>query len=164
MPVQLDDLDLRLLRELQRSNQLPVSELADRVHSSPATCIRRVKRMREEGVIVADVSIIDPAMFGKSMTVIVEVTIERERPELIDLFKRSVLKNERILHCYYVTGDADFVLLVHVADMEEYDAIITDLFHDNTNIKQFKSLIAIRKIKSSTHYPVTRYTGAESAR
>lgn len=164
MPVQLDDLDLRLLRELQMSNQLPVSELAERVNSSAATCIRRVRRLREEGVIVADVSIIDPTMLGKSMTVIVEVTIERERPELIDLFKRSVLKNERIQHCYYVTGDADFVLFVHVADMEEYDEIITDLFHDNTNIKQFKSLIAIRKIKSSTQYPVTRYHGTGSPR
>lgn len=157
MGVELDDLDLRLLKELQRSNQLPVSELAERVNSSAATCLRRMKRLRELGVIVADVSIIDPAMVGRSMTVIVEVTIERERPDLIDLFKKSVLRNERILHCYYVTGDADFVLLVHVADMEEYDAIITDLFHDNANIKQFKSLVAIRRIKSSTHYPVTRY-------
>lgn len=158
MSVELDALDLRLLKELQKSNQLPVAELARRVHSSPATCIRRVKRLRESGVIVADVSIIDPAMVGRSMTVIVEVTIERERPDLIDLFKKSVLRNERILHCYYVTGDADFVLIVHVADMEEYDAIITDLFHDNANIKQFKSLVSIRKIKSSTQYPVTRYT------
>lgn len=157
MSVELDELDLRLLKELQQSNQLPVSELAERVNSSPATCLRRVKRLRETGVIVADVSVIDPVMLGRSMTVIVEVTIERERADLIDQFKKSVLRNERILHCYYVTGDADFVLLVHVADMEEYDAIITNLFHDNANIKQFKSLIAIRRIKSSTHYPVTRY-------
>lgn len=158
MAVELDDLDLRLLKELQKSNQVPIAELAERVNSSPATCIRRVKRLREEGVIIADVSIIDPAMVGRSMTVIVEVTIERERPDLIDLFKRSVLKNDRILHCYYVTGDADFVLFVSVTDMEEYDAIITDLFHENANIKQFKSLIAIRKVKSSTQYPVTRYS------
>lgn len=157
MSVELDDLDLRLLKELQRNNLQPVSELAERVNSSPATCLRRVKRLRELGVIVADVSIIDPVMVGRSMTVIVEVTIERERPDLIDQFKKSVLRNERILHCYYVTGDADFVLLVQIADMDEYDAIITDLFHDNTNIKQFKSLVAIRRIKSSTHYQVTRY-------
>jgi len=91
MALQLDDLDLRLLKELQRDNLLPVSELAERVNSSPATCIRRVKRLRTEGVIVADVSIIEPSMIGRTMTVIVEVTIERERPDLIDLFTKSVL-------------------------------------------------------------------------
>ncbi len=159
MTVELDDLDLRILKEMQKDNQLPALELAELVHSSAATCIRRVKRLRKEGVIVADVSIVNPAMLGRSMTMIVEVTIERERPDLIDLFKKSVQKNERILQCYYVTGDADFVLFVNVADMEEYDAIITNLFHDNGNIKQFKSLVAIRKIKDSTCYPVTRYSG-----
>ncbi|SLN75577.1 Lrp/AsnC family transcriptional regulator [Oceanibacterium hippocampi] len=157
MAAKLDELDLRLLGELQQNNQLSMAELAERVNSSPATCIRRVRRLREEKVIIADVSIIDPAALGRTMTVIVEVNIERERADLIELFKKSVLKCDQISHCYYVTGDADFVLFVHVADMEEYDEIISRLFHDNGNIKQFKTLVAIRRVKNSTRFPIRRF-------
>lgn len=154
---ELDDLDRRLLKELQVNNQMPMSELADIVHSSPATCIRRIKRMRDAGIIIADVSIVNPDALGRTMTVIVEVIIERERADLIEAFKRSVLKADQITHCYYVTGDADFVLFIHVANMDEYDQIISKLFHDNANIKQFKTLVAIRRVKQSTGYPTSPF-------
>ncbi len=154
MPVALDDLDRRLLRELQRDNRLSMAELADRVNSSAPTCLRRVKRLRDEGVIVGDVCLIDPAAIGRRMTMIAEVTVERERPDLIDLFKQSVLDCEQVSACYYVTGDVDFVLILHVTDMEEYEMLIERLFHSNNNVKQFKTLTSIRRVKFATQMPV----------
>lgn len=154
MPVDLDDLDRRVLRELQRDNRLSMAELAQRVNSSAPTCLRRVKRLRDEGVIVGDVCLIDPAAIGRRMTMIAQVTVERERADLIDLFKQSVIECEQVSACYYVTGDVDFVLILHVTDMEEYETLIERLFHSNSNVKQFKTLTSIRRVKFATQMPV----------
>lgn len=154
MRVELDELDCRLLRELQQDNRLSMAELAERVNSSAPTCLRRVKRLRDEGVIVADVCLVDPATVGRRMTMIVQVTFERERADLVDLFRQSVLDCEQVSSCYYVTGDVDFVLTLHVTDMEEYEQIIERLFHSNSNIKQFKTLTSIRRVKFATRLPV----------
>lgn len=150
MPICLDELDRRILRELQRDNRLAMADLAERVNSSAPTCLRRVKRLRDEGVIVGDVCLIDPAAVGRRMTMIAEVTVERERPDLIDRFKRSVIECEQVSACYYVTGDVDFVLILHVSDMEDYETLIERLFHSNSNVKQFKTLTSIRRVKYTT--------------
>ena len=160
MKIDLDELDLRLLDTLQQDNRIAMAELAVRVNSSPATCQRRIRRLREGGVITADTAVVDPAAVGYGMTMIVEVIIERERADLIDSFKRAVQECEHISQCYYVTGDADFILIVHVANIEEYDAIVSRIFHSNANIKQFKTLVAIRKIKSTSRIPINRRSTA----
>jgi Lrp/AsnC family leucine-responsive transcriptional regulator len=152
--IELDDLDRRILDELQKDNRLSTAELAERVNSSAPTCLRRVKRLRDEGVIIGDVCVVDPAAIGRRMTMIVEVTLERERPDIIELFKQAVLKCDEVSLCYYVTGDVDFVLIVHVTDMEEYEGLIERLFHQNANIKWFKTLISIRRIKHASRVPV----------
>jgi Lrp/AsnC family leucine-responsive transcriptional regulator len=154
MPVELDTLDRRILDELQKDNRISMSELAERVNSSTPTCLRRVKRLREEKVILADVCVIDPAAIGRRMTLIVEVTLERERPDIIELFKQAVANCDEISLCYYVAGDVDFVLIVHVASMEEYESIIDRIFHKNTHIKWFKTLISIRRIKHTSRISV----------
>ncbi|MGE0239820.1 MAG: Lrp/AsnC family transcriptional regulator [Parvibaculaceae bacterium] len=154
MAIELDELDRRILDRLQKDNRVSAHELAEAVNSSAPTCLRRVKRLRDEGVIIGDVCVVDPAAIGRRMTMIVEVTLERERPEIVELFKQAVQSCEQISLCYYVTGDVDFVLIVHVADMEEYEGIIDRIFHQNRNIKWFKTLISIRRIKHASHLPV----------
>lgn len=154
MAVELDHLDRRILEELQKDNRISMAELAGRVNSSTPTCLRRVKRLRDESVILADVCVVDPVAVGQRMTMIVEVTLERERPEIIELFKQAVAKCDQISLCYYVTGDVDFVLIIHVASMEEYESIIERIFHQNANIKWFKTLISIRRIKHTSQIPV----------
>ncbi len=154
MAIELDELDRRILDQLQKDNRLSAHELAEQVNSSAPTCLRRVKRLRDEGVIIGDVCVVDPSAIGRRMTMIVEVTLERERPEIVELFKQAVQSCEQISLCYYVTGDVDFVLIVHVADMEEYEGIIDRIFHQNRHIKWFKTLISIRRIKHASHLPV----------
>lgn len=96
MAVELDHLDRRILEELQKDNRISMAELAGRVNSSTPTCLRRVKRLRDESVILADVCVVDPVAVGQRMTMIVEVTLERERPEIIELFKQAVAKCDQI--------------------------------------------------------------------
>ncbi|MEI7864747.1 MAG: Lrp/AsnC family transcriptional regulator [Chthoniobacterales bacterium] len=152
--IELDELDRRILQELQRDNRHSAAELAELVNSSPPTCLRRVKRLRDEGVIIGDIALVDPAAIGRRMTMIVEVTLERDRPDVIEVFKRAVADCEEVSLCYYVTGDVDFVLIIHAATMEEYEGVIDRIFHKNANIKWFKTLISIRKIKHSHHVTV----------
>src|SRR5260221_6579771 len=84
--MQLDEFDIRLLEALQEDNQLSASELADQARLSPGSCLRRIKRMREEGVIAKDVSILNPEAVGRKLTMFVLVSLERERVDLIDFF------------------------------------------------------------------------------
>lgn len=149
-PLELDDLDRRILKALQRDNQISMSKLAEEVSSTTPTCVRRVKRLRKQGAILADVSVINPLVAGSRMTMVVEVEVERERPDLIEGFKRLLLSSEEVLESYYVTGDIDFVLIVQVRDMEHYEQFINRVFYSSKNVKQFKTFITIRRVKYAT--------------
>jgi len=149
-PMQLDDLDRRILKVLQRDNQISMSNLAEEVSSTTPTCVRRVKRLRKQGAILADVSVINPRLAGSRMTMIVQVEVERERPDLIEGFKRLILSCDEVSESYYVTGDVDFVLIVQVRDMEHYEKFIDKVFYSSKNVKQFKTFITIRRVKYTT--------------
>jgi len=142
-PVELDEFDIKLLDALQENNQRTSEELADLVHLSPASCLRRAKRLRETNVISADVSIVSPEVIGPRMTMIVLVSLEREQHDLIDAFKVSMRANPQVTQCYYVTGTIDFVLMVSVRDMADYEAFTRQFFFDNRNVKRFDTLVVM---------------------
>src|SRR5688572_6149863 len=119
--VELDEFDIKLLDALQENNQRTSEELADLVHLSPASCLRRAKRLRETKVISADVSIVAPEVIGPRMTMIVMVSLEREQHDLIDAFRASMRANSQVTQCYYVTGTVDFVMFISVRDMTDYE-------------------------------------------
>ena len=100
--VELDDFDRRLLDALQADNRRTGEELADIVGLSPAACLRRAQRLRDEKVIERDVSILAPEALGRRLTVIVLVTLERESPDVVDAFKRSMRQAPEVMQCYYV--------------------------------------------------------------
>lgn len=147
VPTRLDDLDRRLIRALQDDNRLSFAELAEKVGSSAASCMRRVNRLRSEGVIVGDVALIDPKKVGKSLTVIVNVELERERLDLLDEFKRAMRATPEVSQCWMVTGDADFVLVVLVEDVDEFDNFVKTRLYTNPNVRKFRSMIALERTK-----------------
>lgn len=147
MTVKLDELDRRILRELQGDNRLTFAELAERAGSSAASCMRRVNRLRAAGVIVADVALVNPKKVGKSLTVIVNVELERERLDLLDEFKRAMQAAPEVSQCWMVTGDADFVLVVLVDDVDGFDTFIRTKIYTNPNVRKFRSMIALDRVK-----------------
>jgi Lrp/AsnC family transcriptional regulator, leucine-responsive regulatory protein len=153
--MQFDEFDIRLLEALQEDNQLSASELADHTRLSPGSCLRRIKRMREEGVIAKDVSILNPEAVGRKLTMVVLVSLERERVDLIEEFKKSMLKTPEVMQCYYVTGDADFVLVVTAVDMSDYEEFTKRFFFENTNVRKFTTLVVMNRIKFGTAIPIT---------
>lgn len=143
----LDDLDRRILNALQEDNRLSFAELAERVASSAASCMRRVRRLREEGVIVADIALVDPQAVGKSLTVVVNIELESERLDFIDAFKREMRGAPEVTQCYMVTGDADFVVVVVVEDVAAFETFTKERLYANPNIRKFRSMIMLDRVK-----------------
>jgi Lrp/AsnC family leucine-responsive transcriptional regulator len=150
----LDKIDLRLLESVQRNNRLTSDELSDLVGLSPTACQRRLKRLREAGVIEADVAVLSPAAVGRPLQMLVSVSLERERADIIDRFKRAIRDTPEIMSGYYVTGEADFVLVVSARDMADYEAFTRRFFYENADIKGFKTMVVMDRVKASFVLPV----------
>ncbi len=154
MPNALDDADKRLLEILQRDNRLTADELGEKTRLSRSSVQRRLKRFRDEGIIEADISVLSAKAVGRPMTFIVEVELERERTDLLDEFRRSMLELKDVQQCYYVTGHTDFILVVTSTDMAAYEEFSRQVFTDNPNIRRFHSNVVVNRVKVGLQVPV----------
>lgn len=142
----LDSFDYALLDLVQVDNQMPARLLADRVGLSESAVLRRLRRLRQSGVIAADVAVVDPVVLGLPLTIHVLVSLEREGTVELDAFARRLRGRPEVRRAWYVTGEADFVLLLQVADMGAYDAFARAVFHDDPNVRAFRTIIAMREV------------------
>lgn len=152
--IELDAFDRALLRHLQEDATLAYAELGALIHLSASATLRRVQRLREAGVITATRAIVDPRRIGLGLTVILEISLETERADLLDGIKRALLAEPNVLHCYYVTGDADIIAILALPDMEAYEAFTRRVITTNPNIRRFKTSVAMDRVKASTVLPV----------
>ena len=150
----LDSFDRNILRIMQDSNRTTSDQIAEQVGLSPAAVQRRVKRMREQQIISADVSLVNARSLVRNVTLIVQVSLERERADLIDLFKKEMKKRGEVQQCYYVTGSADFMLVVTAFDMEDYERFTRDAFFENTNVRSFQTHVVMDLVKVGLNVPV----------
>lgn len=146
----IDGLDRKILVHLQRNNRMANVELAERVGLSPPACLKRVKRLREFGVITADVSLLNPKLAGSQMCMIVSIEMERDRGDIYQQFRRSINAAKEVTQCYQVTGEYDFVLIVTVAGIEAFEAFVERVLHADLNIRKFRTAISIRQVKFTT--------------
>lgn len=149
----LDGFDWSILALVQHDNAAPLRTLAEKVNLSTAAVQRRIKRLEEGGVIIANVAVVDPVKAGKPITIIAEVSVERTSAEALAATKAGFCVPQ-VQQCYYVTGEADFVLVLNVASMQEYQDLAGQLFAENPNVKWFKTLIALDRVKVGLHVPV----------
>ena len=152
--LELDDFDRRILIELQQNNLLSADQLGSKVGLSASAVQRRMKRLRDERVISADVSVVEPAAVGRQLKVIVEVSLERENLELFEAFKRRMRATPEVQQCYYITGDGDFVLIITAADMADYQRIIESVFFEDRNLKRFRTSVVLSSVKTSLAVPI----------
>lgn len=145
----LDDFDRKILALLQEDNRMPQRDISDAVHLSPSAVNRRIAALETAGVIKGNVAVVDPAKAGRPITIIVEVTVESERLDLLDAVKRRLAACPQVQQLYYVTGDADFVLIVNVADMAEYERLTRELFFAEGNVKRFRTMVVMERSKVS---------------
>jgi Lrp/AsnC family leucine-responsive transcriptional regulator len=154
LPAELDAFDREILRVVQGDNLLTHAQIGERVNLSPSSVRRRLSRMREEGVIAADVSIVDPAVLGSSITVIVSVAFERESPEAYEAFRKRMIKAPEVTQCYSVAGAVDFILICHARDLAEHEKWAERVLMADPNIKRYDSQVAWSRTKFATRLPV----------
>ncbi|MER9548415.1 Lrp/AsnC family transcriptional regulator [Mesorhizobium sp. M0322] len=149
-----DRIDARILDLVQRNNRLTSDVIADKVGLSATACQRRLKRLRADGIIEADVSIISAKAVGRPIQMIVMVTLERERADIIDKFKRDIKSSSEIATGFYITGEADFVLYITARSMEDYEQFTRKFFYQNTHIKSLKTMVVVDRVKATFALPI----------
>jgi Lrp/AsnC family leucine-responsive transcriptional regulator len=146
----LDELDSRILDQLQNDASLTNQELAERVHASPPTCLRRVRRLTEVGVIQKQVAILDPAKFGSTLTALVEVTLDVQAAEKLDEFEARMRAEAAVLQCYRVSPGPDFLLIAQVKDMPAYHALVHRAFTAQANVRNVRTFFSVHRAKFET--------------
>lgn len=150
----LDDLDRRILNALQVDSSHTNAELAELVHVSPPTCLRRVKQLTGSGVIERQVAIVAPDKVGARLIAIVEITLDVQAAERMAEFEQHVAADAAVMQCYRVSPGPDFVLVVQVADMPAYHALAHRLFAAHTNVRNVKAYFSTFRSKFETRIAV----------
>jgi Lrp/AsnC family leucine-responsive transcriptional regulator len=149
-----DELDRRILNALQHNAALNNNQLAAQVFCSPPTCLRRVRRLTEAGVIVRQVALLAPEKVGLGLTAIVEITLDHQADGYLQAFEARVAGEVQVTQCYRVSPGPDFVLVVQVADMAAYHALAHRLFATDANVRNVRSFFSILRSKFDTGMPL----------
>ncbi len=150
----LDKFDHDILELIQKSNRVPAADIGENVGLSTAAVQRRINRLRDEGVITADVSVVNREAVGRPMTFIVQISLERERPDLLNEFKIKMKNNSQVQQCYYVTGTSDFIIIVTASDMKGYEEFRQQYLFDNPNIKHLNTDVVMDVVKAELFVPL----------
>lgn len=144
----LDPFDLAILRILQRDNRTPQREIGAAVNLSAPSVQRRIRRMEDEGVIAANVAVIAPDKVGLPLTIFVQVELVSETLDEIDRVKRRFRDAPEVQQCCYVTGEADFMLVLVVESMAAYEDFTRRMFFQDGNVRKFRTFVSMDRVKS----------------
>ncbi|MBC7415749.1 MAG: Lrp/AsnC family transcriptional regulator [Herminiimonas sp.] len=146
----LDKVDRKILNLLQKDNQTPTRVLADKVHISQPTCLRRIRDLRAAGIIGADVALVDPFALGYGMLAFLEVSLTNQSDGHMHEFEARMGKETEVMQCYFVSGDYDYFLVVHVIDMDAYYQFVRRVISGSGNVRHFQSRFPMKRAKFVT--------------
>jgi DNA-binding Lrp family transcriptional regulator len=165
--IDIDEADLRLLDALQTDAALSNLALAAQVHVSPPTCLRRVKRLWDAGLIERQVAILNAdrlaPVLGHGLSAVVEISLDRQGAEMLDAFEQRIADDEAVQQCYRVSPGPDFVLIVHVADMPSYQALAQRLFTSDANVRNVKAFFSVKRAKFEPNMAISSARRAKTA-
>jgi Lrp/AsnC family leucine-responsive transcriptional regulator len=151
----IDDFDRKILNIVQVDCQMKAEAIGDRVGLSASAVQRRLKRMRETGVIMAEIALVDRRVAGNPMTFIAGMEIERENYDALSRFRTWLARQEHIQQVYYVTGSVDLIAIITARDVAQYDEIAARLMSENQQIKRIHTNVVLKDIKLGMFVPVT---------
>lgn len=143
----IDRFDRALLRLVQQDARRTIDSLAREVGLSASVAQRRLQRLREQGVIATEIAVLDQRKVGAPLTFLVEIELEHDRPELLPALKAWIEGTGEVQQAWYITGRADCVLVVCVAGVEEFDALMERLMGANRNVRKFTTSLALKTLK-----------------
>jgi Lrp/AsnC family leucine-responsive transcriptional regulator len=150
----MDPIDKKLLIEIQKDASRTTDELANLIGSSPSSIQRRLARFKRDGIVTADISIVDPAVLGQSLSFVVGLVIDRKQPDLYAALRDWVNSTDQVQQAYNVTGEMDFILIVTAPTMDAYDALMDRLIKQNPNVKKYVTSAVLQTYKRSLFTPV----------
>ena len=152
----LDSIDLRILRELQADAGLSNVELARRVHLSPSPCLARVKALEESGLIRQYVALLDPAMLGLLLNVFIFISLKQQTRASLDAFEARVCARDEVMECYLMTGDADYLIRVAVPDIAALERFIIEELSPMPEVEKIRSSFALKQVRYKTALPLQK--------
>ena len=153
-PVGLDALDRRILRVVQEDCMLTAEQLADRCGTSPSTALRRLDRLRTSGVIRDEVALVDASRIGPGLMMLVWVRLERENERVVDAFARRIVQHQNVQQFFFVTGTSDYLIILCVSSMEEYDQFLRDNLVGDAAVVLSNTSVVIRPLKTGLAIPI----------
>jgi Lrp/AsnC family transcriptional regulator, leucine-responsive regulatory protein len=147
LSIAMDATDLRILDQLQRDASLSNQDLAATIHTSPATCLRRVKRLVDSGVIERRVAIVSSEVLGAGLSAFAEVSLDRQGAEHLAAFEARAVAEPGVQQCHRVSSGPDLMLLLQLEDMAAYHALVQRLFTQDANVRNVKTFFSVHRAK-----------------
>ena len=143
---ELDAIDCNILQTLQTNARISNVELAEQVNLSPSPCLRRVRRLEEEGIIRSAVTLLDPAQVGLPVSVFVQVSLERQVDDALENFERAIVARPEVMECYLMTGDSDYLLRVVAPDLDGFQHFLLEHLTRIPGVASIKSSFALKQV------------------
>lgn len=154
MPETYDNMDRKILNLMQEDASLTIAEIADRVALTHSPCWRRIQRLREEGVIVRQVTLLDRKLVGLNTQIFALVRLNAKGRESIEEFSRAIRSFPEVLDCYVTLGATDFILRIVAKDIDAYERFFFDQLSRVPGVQEINSMVALSEIKSTTSLPL----------
>jgi Lrp/AsnC family leucine-responsive transcriptional regulator len=151
----MDDTDRAILRHLQADGRLPNAALAERVSLSPSPCLRRLRRLEQDGTIRGYRATLDRRKVGLGLTVFVEIKISGQSRRRAEELERAIAEVDEVIASYIVAGDADFMLEVVVPDLPAYEHLLLHTLLELPGVSSVRSNFAIRTVKEPGPLPLS---------
>jgi Lrp/AsnC family transcriptional regulator, leucine-responsive regulatory protein len=150
----LDEIDLRILEELQRDGSLTNVDLASRVNLSPSPCLARVRALEARGIIKQRVTLLSAQQLGLNVNVFIQISLDKQVREGLDTFERAIRGLPNVMECYLMSGDADYLIRVLVPDVQALERLIVDELTRIPGVSNIRSSFALKQVMYSTALPV----------
>jgi Lrp/AsnC family leucine-responsive transcriptional regulator len=154
LPDPFDQTDVRILQELQKDARLTNLELSSRVNLSPSPCLVRVRALEEAGIVERHVTLLNARAVGLGVSVFISVRLERQVEPALETFETATLKMNEVMECYLMTGDADYLLRVVVADVQQLEYFIINTLSRIPGVANIRSSFALKQVKYKTELPL----------
>jgi DNA-binding Lrp family transcriptional regulator len=152
--MELDTLDLRILRELQADGSLSNVELARRVGLSPSPCLARVKALHGAGVIRQTVALLDAKALGLHLNVFISISLKQQTRSALESFEAKVCARDEVMECYLMSGDADYLIRVAVPDMAALERFILEQLSPMKEVEKIRSSFTLKQVRYKTALPI----------
>ncbi len=150
----LDAVDFRILRELQKDGRISNLELSKRVNLSATPCLTRVKRMERQGVITGYAAFVAPETLDAAMLVFAEIVLDRTTEDVFDKFRRAVAEIPQIMECHMVSGGFDYLIKARVRDMADYRTFLGKSLVELPSVRETHTYVVMEEVKSTTAIPI----------